>query len=134
MIRLATLLLAIYWVAIFIGTHLPSAVMPRMEWSDKFYHFAGFTGLGFLMAWAFPSRHQHWQAVFVVVVGFVYTFFDEFTQSFVPGRVCDVYDMAADAIGVLIGLGGYFVARFVLLKSERGKRLIQSLSISLFKS
>lgn len=134
MIRLATLTLAIYWVTIFVATHLPSAVMPQLEWTDKFYHFGGFAGLAFLMAWAFPSIPRNRQALLVVAIGFTYAFLDEYTQGFVAGRTCDVYDMVADAVGILIGLGVYFVARRVLVNSEHGKQLIQNLSISLFNS
>ncbi|MCA9132455.1 MAG: VanZ family protein [Planctomycetales bacterium] len=129
MIRLASLCLASYWLAIFVATHLPSTAMPALRSSDKICHGIAFAGLSFLLAWALPKRtaplkHLGWAAVLALGYGCV----DEFTQNFIPGRTCDIWDVAADAVGVACGLLLYLIARQLLIQHRLGRRLIQSLA------
>ena len=130
MIRFASACLFLYWTAIFVATHLPSSALPRLQWSDKVYHAIAFSGLAFLLAWAIPARRgkriQHLLLAALFAIG--YACLDEFSQKFIPGRSCDVWDVAADVVGTGIGLTGYLVCRSLLTQLAVGRRLIASLS------
>ncbi len=130
MIRLATLCLTAYWLAIFALTHVPSSALPKLGWSDKVYHAGAFAGLSFLLCWAIPTREGRLplQLSLAAVIGIAYGCFDEFTQQFIPGRSCDIYDVAADAVGVAIGLFVYVGCRQILRHYSLGRNLINALS------
>lgn len=129
-IRIASLVLFAYWALIFTLTHLPSRTLPQLAWSDKVYHSLAFSGLAFLLAWAIPKRSsklgRHLLLTFCIAV--TYATVDELTQNFIPGRTCDIWDVAADAFGTCIGLASYIIIRATLLKFSLGRRLIQRLS------
>jgi VanZ family protein len=130
MFRLATVCLGMYWFIIFVATHLPSTSLPKLGGADKLYHLIAFSGLAFLLAWALPNRfpHRARHLLVVAVIALSYGCLDEFTQQFIPGRHCDVRDIAADAAGVVVGLASYVVARQVLMTQHWGRRLISGLS------
>lgn len=134
MIRIATLCLAVYWLAIFVATHLPASSMPSLKFSDKIQHAGAYAGLGFLMAWAFPSgqsfRDRARHAIMVVFLVSCYGVIDELTQQFIPGRCCDVWDAVADAVGAVIGVGAYCGLRAFLVRRAWGQKLIQRFSVS----
>lgn len=128
--RLASLLLILYWSAIFIGTHLPAKAVPKMEVSDKFQHFGAYAVLAFLLAWAIPTRKgfyvRHAAITFGIVI--LYGCLDELTQYFVPGRSSSLGDLMADAAGALIGLGLYWTCRYFVLKWDFGRRMLRRIS------
>lgn len=128
MFRIASICLLGYWLAIFIATHLPAGSMPNLHWSDKVYHAGAFCGLAFLLAWALPSSHRIKHACSVSIIAMGYAGIDEFTQKFIPGRHCDVWDFAADCGGVVLGLIAYAVCREILSSMSWGRKLIQGLS------
>ena len=128
MIRIATVSLCLYWLAIFVGTHLPSSSLPSVHMSDKILHGVAFAGLAFLLAWAVPTGRVLRHAFIVLAIAISYACLDELTQKFIPGRTCDRWDLLADAVGACAGLGIYFVTRSLLLISNRGRSLIQNLS------
>jgi VanZ family protein len=99
--------LVCYWLALFIGTHIPSEapLLPTNDW-DKAAHVAAFAGLAVLVAttWQLAAGHltaRHLGVVWLVIV--LYAALDEWTQSFVR-RDASVWDWAADALGAAIGL------------------------------
>lgn len=115
-IRLAMLVLAVYWAAIAIGTHLPAQLDFSPQVSDKVKHFSAFAGLSLLLAYVTNSAEGRWRSSLVrfgsiALVVTVYAGLDEWTQQFVPGRVADPYDFVADVAGMLCGLTGYVIAR-----------------------
>ncbi|MCA9181398.1 MAG: VanZ family protein [Planctomycetales bacterium] len=127
--RIASFCLAIYWLAIFTGTHLPGSTMPAVTVSDKLLHALAYTGLSFLLAWALPSMgksltHVTWAAG----IALAYSCLDELTQMFVPSRSCDIYDIAADGVGIAVGLTSYLILRQLLLQVAWGRRLLHGLS------
>jgi VanZ family protein len=130
MMRLASLILLMYWSAIFIGTHLPGQSVPKVSLNDKVLHFGAFLGLAFLLAWAIPTRKgrgiQHALVSFGIVA--LYAGLDELTQNFIPGRNCCGWDLLADLAGAATGIGLYWVARSALLSFEFGRRAIARLS------
>lgn len=128
--RLAPLLLVVYWLCIFTGTHLPGIPGPKPLFSDKVMHFLAFTGLAFIAGWAMPgNKDRGGKRLGVVVIGLVaYAAFDELTQSLVPRRSTELADFIADCLGIAVGLTLYLVARrivrfFVEKQIEKEKHL-----------
>lgn len=129
MIRIASVCLFVYWLAIFIATHLPRTALPHVQGSDKVHHALAFSGLAFLLAWAIPTSGQMLRHLCVVAsIGLCYGCLDELTQLLIPGRHCDVQDIAADFVGVCCGIVAYVIFRRILCSLSWGKRLIQILS------
>lgn len=130
MLRFASICLFAYWLLIFVATHIPSQVLPRLGWSDKVYHMLAFSGLSFLLAWALPNRRGQWLSHLLIAgaIAVAYGCVDELTQMFIPGRSCDAWDVVADTCGTFLGLSAYVMCRTVLLELSWGRRLIQRLS------
>jgi VanZ family protein len=113
--RLALLAgLLVYWLALFVGTHLPGNPNFRPTESlphiDKVVHAAAFAGLAVLVllglsGWIRPSAAL---GLGVLVALGIYAGLDEFTQGFVRFRQPDVRDWVADMIGVLVGMAVFF--------------------------
>jgi VanZ family protein len=124
--RLASIVLIAYWALIFVGTHLPSARMPSLHASDKICHFVAFTGLSFLLCWAIPSSRVSWGKILLLAasIAITYAVLDELTQQFIPGRTCDIWDVAADSVGVLLGLITYSIARCLVGRIKWAQRLV----------
>lgn len=129
-IRLATICLSLYWLAIFIGTHLPGGVSPRLYLNDKVIHFGAYAGLAFLLSWAIPTRKDRMllQVLIVLTAVISYGCFDEISQKFVPGRNCSFGDLLADMLGGVFGVAFYLVCRRLLTSTSLGTRLIDTFS------
>jgi VanZ family protein len=75
---------------------------------DKLVHALEFAGLGFCLAFGFlrNRRCPGFPAVlFIWVGGSFLGLLDEIHQLYVPARHFDLWDAAADIIGVAFGLG-----------------------------
>lgn len=127
-IRLGVIALAAYWVALFVGTHLPSGfwaseIQVPAEVSDKSKHFLGYFGLAILCCYVSQSRSAGRMGVVkrflgVGVILLVYAAIDELTQVFSPGRVPDFWDAVADAAGIATGIATYCLAKVVWVKTR----------------
>jgi VanZ family protein len=100
-------LLAGYWLALVVGTHLPPtfAGLPG-ERSDKLVHLAAYAGLAWLLAVAWQSstgrlNGRHLRFAWLAIASFAAA--DEITQLLV-GRSASVGDWLADAAGAAVGL------------------------------
>jgi len=104
-IRIATCLLGVYWLAIFVATHLPGSSLPSLG-SDKLYHLGAYGGLGFLLSWALTCclRDAWGRGMVVLGVSIAYALFDEWSQQFVAGRHADGGDAVADVCGAALGV------------------------------
>ena len=111
-IRMAVVVLAAYWMAIFIGTHLPAVLDISPGVNDKFKHFSAFFLLGTLMCYVTTSRRWFRRFMTIGLVGMVYAAVDELTQSLVPGRYPDSFDFLADSAGLWSAIGIYVIARW----------------------
>ena len=107
---------AIAWaVLIFTLSSIPGARLPKWTFLhfDKVIH-AGFYFILGLFVYRFLEPREHsfsfnWKRAFAsVAIVVVYGVFDEFHQSFVPGRMADVYDATADTIGGLLSAAAMF--------------------------
>jgi VanZ like family len=123
--RAASVVLIAYWLLIFIATHLPQGSLPSLSWSDKVYHCGAFTGLTFLLCWAIPSSRYSLKNILVLaaLAALTYGALDELTQKFIPGRTCDIFDFAADSVGVGFGVCSYVFARSIVGRTTWLRRL-----------
>ncbi|QEF98074.1 VanZ like family protein [Stieleria maiorica] len=114
--RLGVIALAVYWSALFLGTHLPAGIDVGPQVSDKLKHFGGYFGLAVLCCYVTQSpandpRRSAWRFLGVIVVLAAYACIDELTQAFSPGRHPDVLDALADLAGIMTAVGLYVVSR-----------------------
>ena len=113
MSRLRLFVLSGFWLALFVGTHLPKVPSVFHRTSDKTLHFLAYCGLGLLLMWVRPGSRPWWKhsiGVFVTVA--VYGAIDELLQIPV-GRICDVQDWLADMLGCALAVvvsGGIYLA------------------------
>lgn len=104
--RVATLAAACYWLALYIGTHIPNPDMligPHV--SDKFLHFAAYFGLYLVLATRIRIVHKAWptmrQTIILAAATSLYSAFDEITQGIpIINRYPDIMDAVADCAGV----------------------------------
>lgn len=99
------LLLTIFWLSVFVATHLPRLPRSIGRVSDKTLHFTAFAILGYLLSWVLFSRMRgvlrHGGMVLSIIA--IYAALDELLQIPV-GRRCDFWDWIADMIGAACGL------------------------------
>jgi len=115
-IRVASLILACYWLMLFVATHLPKVPMPHVTNSDKYIHFAAFAGLAFLLAWSIPTiPNKRWvNVVLALAIAIIYGAVDEISQTPV-GRTADIMDWAADSAGAVFGVVCYVILRQIIV-------------------
>ena len=117
---IVAVLLVVYWLVLFCGTHIriPKGMLPGQ--SDKLVHFAAYAVLGALLMSLRATRGVYpWYSVYArwfVLSG--YGAFDELTQLLV-NRNADVMDWLADNVGAAVGLG--FVTFTLWLFRKSGK-------------
>jgi len=102
----------VYWVVLFVATHVPIQQPFGPRGTDKLVHFAAYGLLAFLAATAWTARRcptpGSYLAIFLLLS--IYGALDEVTQPLV-GRTCDPADWLADVGGVAIGLGVFAAVR-----------------------
>ena len=103
------LALILYWPTLFVLTHVPVPELVRKaDVSDKTLHFLAYLVLAFVLWFAVRGdRKVNWRrasAWWVLLIIVVYAILDEWLQSYVAGRSCDVQDFHADMAGALAGL------------------------------
>ena len=115
-VRLAVVVLVLYWLAIFVGTHLPDLglVLNRIPMvNDKVKHFTAFFFLGSLLCYVTNSKRWFRRFALIGVAGMAYAAVDEITQNFVPGRYPDVLDFVADTAGLWTAILLYVSAKYI---------------------
>lgn len=113
---LAASLLAGYWCALFVATHLPLPADFPMHRIDKLLHVAAYAGLALLLAtiWSLCGRST-WKSYFILLALIaVYGLADEWIQLQIPGRTADVFDWTADLVGGTIGLALHWIGGVVI--------------------
>lgn len=110
-----------YMFLIFFLSGRPDIQLPGPG-SDKPLHSLGYAGLGALVVRAAAGglgRPVSWrQAALAVAVATAYGVSDEWHQSFVPGRMADVLDLQADAIGAVIGTSACWAWGIIRFRSD----------------
>lgn len=101
--------LAVYWITLILLTSLPQDYIPRVGTSDKTAHFLAYFLLAMLLHLALkyqtfsqPLRKgRYW---YTLIIAGVFGCINEFSQKFIPGRFYELYDLAANFIGILLGM------------------------------
>jgi VanZ family protein len=122
-VRLGVVVLALYWLALFTGTHIPNVPQILSGYSDKYKHFVAFLGLGLLLCYVSDGENFWRRFGCVLAIGATYGAIDELTQSFVPGRETDILDWGADTLGTATGICFYIGLRFLVKKYRNSIRL-----------
>lgn len=111
----------LYAAVIFALSSLPF-LGARIPYNLDYFHPIEFCLLGFLLGWAWhlshPGGNRYLRAGLLFTMGILYGAADEVHQAFVPGRVSSLGDLAWDALGLLLGIGLFFVFEH-LLQSNR---------------
>ena len=118
MLRIVSLgTLGVYWIAIFVGNHLPHGVRGLGKVNDKLLHFGAYAGLAFLLAAALTTIRLR-RGVFLLPLGVaaIYACVDELSQMAVPGRQADVADWVADVFGAGLGVFAFGVLSLAMAR------------------
>jgi len=106
---------AIYAVAIFLESSVSQVPALPTGISDKDVHGLLYAGLSLLILRALAGAD--WRRVTIaasltaVLLSAAYGASDEFHQRFVPGRTCDLADLAADTVGASVAaVGAWLIA------------------------
>lgn len=86
-------------------------------------HFSVFALLGFLSANAlncFVAKPVI-RTISAIIFGFLYAVSDEIHQHFVPGRACEIKDVAIDTAGVIVGTLFFAAVLFTINKLTKKK-------------
>lgn len=121
--RLGVIALIVYWILIFIGTHIPEIPSSAPKINDKVMHFCAYFGLTTFLCYV-SKPNVFWKRFGrIALIALSYAGIDEFTQSFVPSRTADWLDFAADACGTASAIGCYVLAQTVVRRYllSRGK-------------
>ncbi|MBE6599577.1 MAG: hypothetical protein E7638_09060 [Ruminococcaceae bacterium] len=108
-------------------TYSPEVKMAIIEQNSYFIrktaHFCIYAFLGFLISNAFAYQRKAFfkpsvgkSAFFSVMLGGLYAVSDELHQSLVPGRSCELGDMALDTCGVITGVICSIVVVYLIQK------------------
>jgi VanZ family protein len=103
--------LGLYWLLIFILTSIPSQSMPKVLGGvDKLKHFGAYFVLAFLLNFTLLIQKKYSilskkSILFTLLITTFYGLIDEVHQIFIPGRYFDWWDLVADIVGSLIGIG-----------------------------
>jgi len=109
-VKVLVIPLIIYWIALFIGTTLPSAKYADFfEISDKIKHFSAYSILAILLGLNMYFQEK-WKSVsafylnYTFIICGLYGILDELHQLFVPHRSAEVLDWVADIGGTILGI------------------------------
>lgn len=98
-------LLAVYWLSMFCGTHIPQVPQGLAQHGDKLLHFGAYFGLAvLLLTWRLSRQSITFRRVILLwLMIAAYGIFDEVTQPLV-NRDAEVVDWLADIAGAAVGL------------------------------
>ena len=99
--RVLWVVTGVYWVVLFVTTHLPPNRLPKGPSNDKLEHFVAYFVLSVLLGaalWQGGPARRRLVAVIVLAVAALYGVFDELTQVLV-GRDAELLDWCADVAG-----------------------------------
>ena len=117
--RLTAAALVVYWVALFVGTHIPRAPSIPLDQGDKLMHAGAYAMLTLLAGVCWSAwRGSLGLRVLVLLAGAlaIYAALDELTQIPV-GRDGDWRDWLADVFGIACG-----IVALLLLQLIRNRR------------
>lgn len=107
--KIAVGLLILYWPALFVLAHIPiPRVVRQANVSDKSLHFLAYLILTFLIWFAVSGdrkvkwrRAAPWLVLFIIAL---YGILDEWLQTYISERSCDIRDYFTDLVGAVTAL------------------------------
>jgi VanZ family protein len=124
--------LAVYWLALFVGTHIPNlADHGAPEMNDKAAHYLGYTGLSFLLSMV-VMRRSHWsrRTAGLIVAGVMfYGVADELLQIPIPGRSADLWDWICDCLGAISGIILFRIVQKMLAMYQESRRHARNVAL-----
>ncbi len=75
----------------------------------KTAHCLEYTGLSFLLNWAYYFTRGKLSVIPAVLTASAYAVTDELHQSFVSGRSCEIRDWAIDSLGAVLGAIAFII-------------------------
>ena len=108
--KVATPAAAIYWLALYVGTHIPNPdMLIGRHVSDKVLHFGAYFGLYLVLAVRIRILREAWptiwQTIILAAIASLYSAFDEITQGIpIINRHPDIMDAVADCGGVVAAI------------------------------
>jgi len=120
--RLGVIVLAVYWILLFVGTHIPviPANVPKVN--DKVMHFTAFFGLAFFLCYVSKPGPRWKRFGRIAAVALLYAAVDEYTQRFVPRRQPDWMDFLANAAGIFSAIACYMLAQIIYQRVSEMRR------------
>ncbi len=99
------ILVLLYLLLILAISKIPGYSIPDPEIlsADKLLHILEYSILGFLMVRSL-NRISRIPIIIIITGSLIFASIDEMLQRFTPGRLPDVYDFIADALGIFLGL------------------------------
>jgi VanZ family protein len=93
------------WAALLFGlSALPElSTAATIPYGDKVAHLLVYSVFGALLAFGRGRSERPVPHVLLLLIGALYAVSDEWHQFYVPGRVPDVADWAADLVGLVAG-------------------------------
>ena len=98
--------IAYYALIFFLSSH-SYQIKARLPLFDKGVHFLEFAVFSFLLSFGYFKSLKlspQIKSAMIIFSGIVLGVLDECHQYFIPQRQFDVLDMAADSVGIVIGL------------------------------
>lgn len=112
-----------WMMLIYVLSSQPSLPMPELfPGEDLLVHAAFYAILGVFLAYSLiPPQVTTWKRIlFLTILVTAYGVFDEYHQSFVPGRDASAWDILAD------GLGGFLTALMLFWQDRRIVKILRS--------
>lgn len=105
---LSRIFIAFSWAgAIFIllASPMPEYHGTQVSYYDKVVHAFLFGVFSYLLIRVFVCQKNYklWLAIsFASLISFLYAFFGEYLQNYIPGRTASVWDLAAGVAGIIL--------------------------------
>jgi len=105
-----------YWIILFALTSFPTDALPSFGIGDKFEHLIAYFVLTILMQLTFHFQKKYERlklkpGYYAVLISALYGIVDEVHQYFIPGRYCDILDLLANFVGIILA---FFLAKYFL--------------------
>ncbi len=101
---------ALIAILIFIASHQSKFTIPDFGFKieDKIIHCIVYLIFGLSLVYSLltinPTISLMKLRYLVIIIGILYGASDEVHQYFIPGRLCDIYDLIADSFGILMAV------------------------------
>jgi len=89
--------------------------------NDKLVHLVVYSVLGLTLAWGKRYGRSNIPHLALIALGAMYGAIDETYQRLVPGRIPDMADFFADALGVTVSYSLLAIAWWAICRARKGE-------------